>query len=410
MGAGAAIAILLVLAGAALGAGGLIVVGLLAALVVALRSVWSRYGLRALEYERHISAQRVLWGERIELELVVRNAKALPLPWLQIDDMVTHGAEIADRAMMPSARRGFDIVRGTWSVGWFERVTRRLQIVGSRRGTYRFVSAELQVADLFAQASRREERAIATAYRVVPRTVAVRPVVSDSPATGATRASTGLYEEPSLFSGVRPYQPGDQLRRIHWKATARLGRPMSRRYDAAREREVLLAVDMQTLAGPSWMLNWDDDLVEGLCVAALSLARSFVEGGVAVGLAVNAYSDRPQRTVFLPPSAAPTQIGVIADLLADVSPFASLPFDRLLADISCRAPLGCSIVALSARDPIEFVPVLRRLSAQGYRASHAGFGPEAGSWSARARGLGVTSAGFRLHPDWRTADALDRVA
>jgi uncharacterized protein (DUF58 family) len=213
-----------------------------------------------------------------------------------------------------------------------------------------------------------------------------------------------------LFAGVRPYQAGDQLRRIHWKATARLGRPVSRRYDPAREREVLLALDMQTLPGPSWMLNWDDDLVEGLCVAALSLARSFVEDGIAVGLAVNAFSDRPQRVVYLPPSAAPIQVAAIADHLADVSPFASLPFDRLLAGTARRAPLGCSIVALSGRDPVEFVPILRRLSAQGYRVSHAAFGPDADRWSAHARALGVHSAGFRLHPDWQTADALERVA
>jgi len=52
------------------------------------------------------------------------------------------------------------------------------------------------------------------------------------------------------------------MRRVHWKATARLGVPVSRRYDPAHERELLIAVDMQTLPGVSWMLNWDDDLVQ----------------------------------------------------------------------------------------------------------------------------------------------------
>jgi hypothetical protein len=129
-----------------------------------------------------------------------------------------------------------------------------------------------------------------------------------------------------------------------------------------------------------------------------------------VGLAVNAYSGRAETTVFLPPSAAPTQIGAIADVLADVSPFVSLPFDRLVAGLPRRAPLGCSIVALSSRDPAEFAPILRRLGAQGYRASHAALGPDAARWAARSRALGVPSAGYRLQPDWQTADALERVA
>ena len=237
----------------------------------------------------------------------------------------------------------------------------------------------------------------------------VRSAFTDS-VIGSVKATKGLYEEPSLFAGVRPYQPGDQLRRIHWKATARLGVPVSRRYDPAREREVLIAVDMQTMPGLSWMLNWDDDLAEGLCVAALSLARTFLGDGIAVGLAVNAFSDRPQRTVFVPPRAGAGQLAALADLLADVSPYASLSFGRLLADMARRAPAGSSIIALSSRDPIEFVPTLRRLRAQGYAVTVAAFGPDAGVSCARARSAGVPSAGYRLDPDWQTADALERVA
>lgn len=410
MGPAALLAIGLIVAGALSGGVGLILAGVLMGMVVAVRSVWTRYGLRALTYERRLSAPRVRWGDTIDLDLVVRNAKPLPVPWLQIDDVVTQGAQVSGGALTPSPHRGLDVLRSTWSVGWFERVTRRVQVVGTRRGTYSFTSAELRVADLFTTAGPVEERDIRTSYRVVPRIVAVRSAVTHSPSAGATRAVTGLVEEPSLFAGVRPYQPGDSPRRIHWKATARLDRPVSRRFDAARERTVLLAVDLQTLAGPSWMLTWDDDLVEGLCVAALSLARSWIDDGVSVGLAVNAFTDRPQRTVFLSPSAAPGQVALIADQLAAVSPYASVPFPTLLGGLVRRAPLGCTIVALSCRDPLEFVPILRRLGAQGYRASHAAIGPEGVQWSARARGLGVPSVAYRLEPDWRVADALVRVA
>jgi uncharacterized protein (DUF58 family) len=244
---------------------------------------------------------------------------------------------------------------------------------------------------------------------VVPRIVTVRSTLSDR-TVGSVKATKGFYEEPSLFAGVRPYQPGDSMRRVHWKATARLGVPVSRRYDPAHERELLIAVDMQTLPGVSWMLNWDDDLVEGLCIAALSLARASVGDGMATGLAVNAFSDRPQRTVFVPPSAAAEQLAAMADLLADISPYPSVPYERLLAEVARRAPLGASVIALSSRDPVEFVPTLRRLRAQGFPVTIAAFGPDAASWSAHARSLGMPTAGYRLDPDWRTADALERIA
>jgi len=402
-------AIILVIAGVVSGAGGLVLIGVLSGLVLLVQTVWTRYGLRGVTYERSLSGPRVRWGETLDLDLVVRNAKALPLPWLRIDDLVTDGAEIGGQQLPPSPHRGFAVLRATWSVGWFERVTRRVSIAGATRGTYRFTTAELQVGDLFGRASRTEERSIETVYHVVPRIVGVRSATERSPSAGATQAVTGLLEEPTLFAGVRPYQPGDHPRRIHWKATARLQRPVSRRFDAARERVVLLALDIQTVPGPSWMLNWDDDLVEGLCVAALSLARSWIAEGVAVGLAVNAYTDRPQRSVFLAPSAAPRQIAGIADFLAAVSSYASIPYSALLGDLAHRAPQGCSIVALSTRDPVEFAPVLRRLAAVGYRVSHASFGPRSMEWRGRAHALGLASAAYRLDPDWETADALQRV-
>jgi uncharacterized protein (DUF58 family) len=409
--AGAWGALLLIVAGALLGAAGLLVAGVLAGLVVGLRSLWARFGLRSLVYERHLATHRVVWGERTELDLVVRNAKALPLPWLQVDDLVSSEAEIIGARLEPSVSQGFDVLRGTWSVGWYERVTRRLHIAGSRRGTYRFLSAELRVAGLFASATRTELRPLPDTYRVIPRLLAVRSVaIRQSPIEGAARATRGLHEEPSLFAGVRPYQPGDQLRRIHWKATARLGRTVSRRYDPARERELLLAVDIQTWPGDYWMLNWEEDLVEGLCVAALALARRHVEDGVAVGLVVNAFTARPQPTAFVPPSAAPSQVALIADVLAGVSPFASLPFHHLLAGLAQRASQGTSVLALSTQDPRGFLAVLRRLGAQGYVVSHAALGPRAGQWCELARALGVPSAAYRLDPDWRSADALERTA
>ena len=38
-----------------------------------------------------------------------------------------------------------------------------------------------------------------------------------------------LYEDPTRISGVRPYEAGDPLNRVHWRATARTGALHSKR-------------------------------------------------------------------------------------------------------------------------------------------------------------------------------------
>ena len=68
----------------------------------------------------------------------------------------------------------------------------------------------------------------------------------------AHRAVRGLIEGEyrSVFHGrsmdfddLRPYVPGDEFKDIDWKATARVGSPLTKRYIASRKHTLLLVVD-----------------------------------------------------------------------------------------------------------------------------------------------------------------------
>lgn len=51
------------------------------------------------------------------------------------------------------------------------------------------------------------------------------------------------------FEETRPYQPGDDVRSLHWRITARTGRCHTKLFREERERSVLLWVDQR---GPMW--------------------------------------------------------------------------------------------------------------------------------------------------------------
>ncbi len=404
---GAGASFLLIAAGAALDAGGLVVAGVVVALVGLLRGLWIRFGLRRLSYERRLRTTRAVVGEEIVLELTVRNRKLLPIPWLAVDDMVSRAATVADHHLQPSEVPGFAFLRTTWTLGWFERATRRVRITAERRGVYEFRSVQLQVADLFARELVVEERPDVARYRVVPRCVPVRTPAAASRLPGSSRVRRGLFEDPAQYAGVRPYLPGDPQRRIHWKATGRLGRPVSRRYDPGQEREVVLALDVQTIPGPFWRMQYDEELLEELCTAAMSLARSTLDSGVACGLAANAYSLGGRRSAHLAPSAARPQAARIADELAALSSWPSLPFGALLGRLAHSVRPATIVLAISAQPPADFLPVMRRLAASGHPVRLLAVGPEGPGAVVAARGLGIPVAIGRLHPDWRTADALE---
>ncbi len=392
--------------GAVAGAPSLVLVGVLVVLVAVLRRLWSRFGLRSVVYERLLGTDRAVWGDEIPLDIVVWNRKPLPLPWLRAEDFVPDEMVIRERSLVRAERPGLAILDNTWSLAWYERVVRHLHVVADRRGVFRLDAVRLRVADLFARETAEEERSYPATYVVRPRTVPVRERLPARASLGERVAHTSLFRDPALFAGVRPYQPGDPLRQVHWRATARTGRTVVKRFDPSRQRELLLAVDIQTVEGPHWLMAYDEQLLEGLCVAAASLARQALAEGAECGLVAAAYAGTQQPVVWIPPSAGPGQLGRITDALARLSPGASAPYEHVLASLPRRVGAGATVVALSARPPVSFLAVLRRLARTGYAVQLVSMGPDAGVHAATARASGVPARTAELRPDWRTSDAL----
>lgn len=402
VGAGAA----LLIAGVLSGAPGLALLGLFSLVTTGVSGLWTRRGLDRVRYERRLGADRAVVGDQLELDLAVENAKLLPLAWLATDDYATDGLVVLEHPLAASDRPGLGVLRNVWTLAPFERVVRHFHLAAARRGRYRFEMVRLSVADLFGRSVASAEQDRPATLIVRPRSVPVQGTGGQFVPLGSRRARQGLLEDPVLFAGVRPFRPGDPRRRIHQRASARLGRPVSRRFEPSTARHVLVALDVQTHPGPHWLLAYDDELVESLVVAAASLARRFLADGTACGLAANGWTYSLARTGFVAPHGGADQLTRIADLLGRLSSTASVPFSHLLATLPGRLPGGCLVVTLSSRDPASFGPALRRLRSSGFEVRHIALGPGGPAWVARARRLGIDATLARLEPDWRTSDAL----
>lgn len=87
-----------------------------------------------------------------------------------------------------------------------------------------------------------------------------------------TRGPLGLGTD---FESVRDYLPDDDIRQVNWRATARLGRPMSNQYRIEQDRDVVCVVDAGRLM--SAPLERRTRLDEGLdAVVAVALTADEV--------------------------------------------------------------------------------------------------------------------------------------
>jgi len=400
------LAVAMIVVGVALGTPGLVLVGALTLVTRWLTTLWSRYGLGGIAFERRLGTDRAVWGDTVPLDVEVWNRKLLPVPLLVVDDHVTDALRVVGRPLGPTERPGRATLQNAWSLLWYERVVRHLTIDARRRGAFSFGPVRLTVSDLFERGTQSEERDLPAQLLVRPRTVAVRAPAPGRAPLGTSRSRASLFADPSRFAGVRPYRPGDSTRQVHWRATARVGQPVSRRYEPVNERSVLLAVDLQTVPGPHWLMLFDDEQVEALCVAAASLARRFLRDGSACGLLVGTQLAGGGRWAYVPPSAAPGQLGRVEDVLARVQPIISLPFESLLGVVPRRLPPGATLAVLGARDPSPYLARLRALSRSGYAVRHLAIGPGGAGHAAAAALAGVDSRSATLDPSWREADAL----
>ncbi len=385
---------------------GIVLLAVLTVMTAWLSTLWSRHGLAHVSYQRHLANDRAVWGDHVDLEVAIENRKALPLAWLRAEDYVTDGLEIVDHVLSSSGRYGFSVLQSMWSLGPFERIVRHQQINATHRGRVQFDSVRLTVADLFGRDAASREMDLLDTMLIRPRTVPVRTARGAVVPLGARRARRGLLEDPSLFAGVRPFQIGDSRRRIHQRAFARTGRPLSKRFDPSTARQIVVALDIQTERMPYWSLAYDEELVESLAVAAASLARRLIADGAACGVAFNGWTYSLARVGFVPPRAGGDQLIRIADQLARMSSTPSVPFDRVLATLPARLAPGTLVLTISSRDPTWFLPALRRLRASGYEHRHVSLGPDSVPQATKARLAGIDAVAGALDPDWRTSATL----
>jgi uncharacterized protein (DUF58 family) len=74
------------------------------------------------------------------------------------------------------------------------------------------------------------------------------------------------------FESIRDYSPDDDIRQVNWRATARLGRPMSNQYRVEQDRDVLCLLDtgrlMAAPVGHGTLLDAALDATAALALAA----------------------------------------------------------------------------------------------------------------------------------------------
>ena len=132
----------------------------------------------------------------------------------------------------------------------------------------------------------------------------VQPLLADLLAQGARAAALpawarpararqmGLYHAPLKGRGMeyaesRPYQPGDDVRALDWRLTARSGKPHTKLFREERERPVFIAIDLRSPM--AFATRGVFKQVQAARVAALLAFKAVKDGDRVGGVVLNAH-------------------------------------------------------------------------------------------------------------------------
>jgi len=310
--------------------------------------------------------RRAFCGETVEVTLQVDNRKPLPLSWLRVEDTFPTELPLEGGEVVVSSATNLGTLSTFFSLRWYERVRRRYRLHCTQRGFYPFGPVTLESGDLFGlfRCQEREEKQdwLIVYPRVLP--LAELGLPAKDP-FGGIKARKRIFEDPSRTIGVRDYQPEDDFRRIHWKATARHQRLQAKEYEPATSIQLIIFLNVATLAK-----HWQGVIPE-LLERAVSVAASIASYGIAqrwpVGVIANGALPRSDQPIRVLPGRSPAQLVRILEALAAVTPFATSSIEVLLTAESPRLPWGATLVVVTAVVSEELEATLLRLKEVGRR-------------------------------------------
>lgn len=382
-------AIVLLLLGMVLGLG-LLVYAMYALLGVMLVSrYFARNWIENLAATRECNRLSAEIGDTVAVVVTLKNTGSLPITWVLLEDSLSKDA-LTQRPPRIRVKNKRDAITQLPGEGTF---LMNYQVTFLMRGYYQIGPLLAETGDLFGLHRRYRILSEPAYVLVYPKVVALEgyDLASRRP-IGEVRMTHRLFEDPTRISGVREYQEGDPLNRIHWRATARTGELHSKTYEPSTIAGITLLLDFHEATYPK---RGEPHRSELAITAVASLANTVYQMGQQVGfftngrdaadrireegyrhdfrtrvaarqtLGLSKKSDR-LRPVEVRNDRGAEQLRRILETLARVELTDGLTFSELVAEVSGHLPRDATVAVVLSDVSPETAITLGSLKRGGY--------------------------------------------
>jgi len=219
-----------------------------------------------------------------------------------------------------------------------------------KRGNYQFNRAFLEGVSPLGFWAARKTVPVQSEIRVYPNLLDERKSLA---ALFLNRGVFGLHAQRQVgkgrdFEKLREYIPGDGYDEIHWKATARRGKPVTKVFQIEKTQEVYVVVDASRLSARTAAEDAGaDSVLERFVTAALVLGLAAEQQGDLFGLLT--FTDKVEK--FVRARNGQSHYNACRDALYTLQPRIVTPdFDELCTFIRLRLRRRALLVFLTPLD------------------------------------------------------------
>lgn len=307
--------------------------------------IWTWAIGRWLETWLHSDGSRFRVGDRLELELRMENHGLLPVPWLKIEDKGPGGEPYGTFTSVGPLR--YKMVKRTTPL--------------NRRGRYPLGPMQITYGDpfgIFRGVRTLKGRRPVSVYPAVE-SLSSFPLRQQQP-FGRRASLLKAHEDPASLADVRPLQPGDNPRFIHWKVSAKRGELFIKDFELLATTTLMIVLDMHADAHVGSGPGGTDERSASL---AASLAARGLRDGIPVGLLATS-----SHRVYVKPAAGTRQLRAVEDGLLEASADGPVSFADGL-EAAARAhllPHRASLACITPRVTESLLSTLAKLRRAGY--------------------------------------------
>jgi uncharacterized protein (DUF58 family) len=204
---------------------------LLVLLVIALSFIYARLIYGSITVTHNQEVIRAYKLQKIDIDLFMENKSLIPIHYLSVWESPGELVPISENKFL-------------FSLAKRQKVRLSYQLKGLSRGEYALGPIIIKASDplgLFPWEKRIEEKCRVIIY---PSLFKIKKQITSGYPGGNIRIRDKMYEDITRLKSIREYIPGDDIRHISWKVSARLGSLHTREFLPALQSPALLVLNL----------------------------------------------------------------------------------------------------------------------------------------------------------------------